>query len=363
MIVRLLAFVLLITLLTQVASALEIDEKLTLRILKISSTKKTVLVNRGLEDGLVVGDHAKFFLTTGVVARGEVVKASPSRSIWAIYRLVDPDRIKNDIVMNLKISTPVKVTDDPTKSLAHERTGKGSDKINIPLADGAQDLPGEINEEDQKDLATLEGDASPRVMYPSGKYIGKMFEVWGLIHFNGLSVTSDLGTGGTNTGKNSSMDFSLGGELYFEKVATWYHNITLSAHIHSGSDDSMSLEGDQVKSTVFEYGFGANYHFLGDPFALYRPILFAGANVAFGSTKDSVSINRTTTFTTSSSFNGSCTSYSLGVGAKYFTAQGLGMRAILDYYSRSESYSIDDGGSYSKVVTGPRIMAGVSYRF
>jgi len=31
-------------------------------ILKVSNSKKTVLINRGAEDGLVVGDHAKFSL-------------------------------------------------------------------------------------------------------------------------------------------------------------------------------------------------------------------------------------------------------------------------------------------------------------
>lgn len=32
--------------------ALEIDEKLTLRFLKVSSTQKTVLINRGREKGI-----------------------------------------------------------------------------------------------------------------------------------------------------------------------------------------------------------------------------------------------------------------------------------------------------------------------
>ncbi len=99
------------------ASALDIDEKLTLRLLNVSGTQRTVLVNRGAEDGLVVGDHAKFFITAGVIARGVVEKVSPTRSVWSLYRIVDSNEIVKDKVLNIKISTPAKITDDPTKSL------------------------------------------------------------------------------------------------------------------------------------------------------------------------------------------------------------------------------------------------------
>ena len=48
---------------SRIGICLEIDEKLTLRILDVSDTKRTILINRGLEDGLVVGDHAKLYLS------------------------------------------------------------------------------------------------------------------------------------------------------------------------------------------------------------------------------------------------------------------------------------------------------------
>ena len=81
-----------------------------MRIVKVSQSKKTILINRGVEDGLIKGDHAKFFLTVGVVARGVVVKVSPTRSVWSIYRLVNADYITDDQVMKLKITAPVKIT-------------------------------------------------------------------------------------------------------------------------------------------------------------------------------------------------------------------------------------------------------------
>ena len=54
------------------------DETLTFRILKLSKTKRTLLANRGTDDGLEIDNHAKFYLTsTGVVARAVVRKISP----------------------------------------------------------------------------------------------------------------------------------------------------------------------------------------------------------------------------------------------------------------------------------------------
>jgi len=92
--------------------ALEVDEKLTARIIRTSETRKTIMVNRGTEDGLVEGDHAKFIVTAGIVARGVCVKVSPTRSVWSIYRLVNADFIVNDSVMTLKMTPPVKITKD-----------------------------------------------------------------------------------------------------------------------------------------------------------------------------------------------------------------------------------------------------------
>ena len=100
--------------LTSNSYALQLDEKLTLRILELSKTKKTALINRGMEDGLVIGDHAKFFLTTGVVARGVVVKASPSRTIWSLYRLIDQKYIINECLLGYTLADLIEdESDDP----------------------------------------------------------------------------------------------------------------------------------------------------------------------------------------------------------------------------------------------------------
>jgi len=137
--------------------ALEIDEKLTLRFLKVSNTKKTVLINRGAEDGLAVGDHAKFFITSGVIARGVVEKVSPSRSIWSLYRVVDPAEITDNKVLNLKIASPVKITEDPSKSLKDEPIPGGSEKMDINAPSAGADANEEAPVLDEADKKELEG--------------------------------------------------------------------------------------------------------------------------------------------------------------------------------------------------------------
>ena len=131
--------------------ALDIDEKLTIRFLKVSNSKKTILVNRGAEDGLVVGDHAKFFVTSGVIARGVVEKVSPSRSVWSLYRIVDPAEIADEKVLNLKIASPVKLTVDSTKSMKDESVPTGTEKMDVN--EGTTDKESsEASEADQKEL-------------------------------------------------------------------------------------------------------------------------------------------------------------------------------------------------------------------
>ncbi len=125
-------------LLPVLSHALEVDEKLTIRLLKTSESKKTTMINRGTEDGLVEGDHAKFIVTAGIVARAVCIKVSPTRSVWSIYRLVNADFIANDSVMTLKITPAVKITKDETQAIVQEDTPSqvtgDPSKLGIPLA-------------------------------------------------------------------------------------------------------------------------------------------------------------------------------------------------------------------------------------
>lgn len=368
------------------ASALEIDEKLTVRLLRLSASKKTVLLNRGLEDGLVVGDHAKFYLTTGVVARGVVQKVSPTRSIWSVYRIVDGDVIRTDQVLNIKISPPVKLTDDPSQSFIAQSTVLDQE-TGIPLAEGANDIAGaDLSQEEAGEFATVSvGDSAPisapmrdggfpaeAPMSTSGEVVvrsgagmspTRTIDVFGLAHFNALSTTTDLGEeGGTSSGSDSSIAFSLGLEKYFNRQSGFLRDLSLFGFIHSANNTSTSASGAEVSSSAFEYGAGVNYHFLAPPLAYHSLIAYVGLAFGIGTTEDSLTL--TDSSAEAQVLSGSSNFLSFGGGIKYYLPNGFGMRAYLDYYRRGETYALEDEeGEYTKVVSGPRFQVGLSYRF
>jgi hypothetical protein len=131
-------FLILFLLLSPSLSALDIDGKVITRVVGISDTKKTVLLNKGSEDELKVGDHAKFSIPSGWIARGVCVKASPSRSVWSIYRFYNQEKLTSQLAVTLKISSPISLTNDESKSLG--RLAKKIDKKRekIPLEEPVQ---------------------------------------------------------------------------------------------------------------------------------------------------------------------------------------------------------------------------------
>ena len=361
--------------------ALEIDEKLTLRFLKVSSTQKTVLINRGGEDGLVVGDHAKFFITAGVIARGVAEKVSPSRSVWSLYRVVDPTEIVQDKVLNLKIATPVKITEDPSKSLKEEAIPGGTDTIDVSTEDGAAP----ISDEDKDELKGLGFDEETEVAPAQSKTKtpaksagkkgakqtsvmedetpvystnnSKTWEVWGTLYVNSLSgtVESDVENEEATSVSASSLDFSGGVEKYFLNQNNFLKELSLSVFLHKKSVES----GDDVKSKTdyLEYGVGANYHFYNSAAAVNRLVGYGAFTVGKGT-----ATIESKTPTGDDSVEGSNTFFSAGIGAKYILPNGFGIRGILDYYSSNESFEFDET-TVTRTLSGPRIQFGLSYRF
>lgn len=373
--------------------ALEIDEKLTLRFLKVSNSKKTVLINRGAEDALALGDHAKFFITSGVIARGVVEKVSPSRSIWSLYRVVDPAEITDGKVLNLKIASPVKITVDPTKSMKEEEIPGGTDSMSMSdgeaAADTAVSAPG-ISSEEKDELEgmgleetekPIKNDAKTKKRTSSsssssapatnvmeetpvyGTNTSKNWEVWGTLYVNSLSGTVEDGqqTAATSTASTASaIDFSAGIERYFLTSDSFLKNTSLVIFAHKRTLES----GDSIKLSTdwFEFGGGVNYHFYNSAAAVNRLIGFAGVNAGAGSAdiKETVITNGVSTETPVS---GSNTFFSAGLGAKYVLSNGFGVRGLLDYYSSSETYDFGEGQTIKRTLSGPRVLFGVSYRF
>jgi hypothetical protein len=145
-----------------VSAALEEGETLTVRILDVSRSKRTILVNRGLEDGVVQDQHARFFLTGGVVARGVAAKVAQNRSVWSVYRIVYPDEIVVNNVLQMAVTRPLQTTDDPSRAIRHVPAVAGRlprDMNEIPLADGSDGF--NINRlEGRSSLSSQEGRGS-----------------------------------------------------------------------------------------------------------------------------------------------------------------------------------------------------------
>lgn len=355
------------------ASALEVDEKLTIRLLRLSRSKKTVLVNRGLEDGLVVGDHAKFFLTSGVIARGVVAKASPSRSVWSIYRFVDPNQMLSDRVMSIKISTPLKLTDDSSRAFRGNQYASIKDNLAIPLERGADDLESQLSEEDRNDLVALGGNPPPPTYtyYNAGVDTSRTIELFGLTHFSSLNTASSDETG-SSAGSTTAIDFSLGFEKYFAQKNTWLSQLSMFFFVHKFTKEVTAVQGGKTSLDGLEYGLGINYHFWESPLTYGKVIGYVSGSFGVGDVSDTIeTVDTSTGETDPQELSGESSFASFGGGFKYYVQNGFGARIFIDYYRRGETYSVaqDDGSGnienleYTKTLTGPRIQFGMSYRF
>jgi hypothetical protein len=360
-------------LISSLCHALEVDERLTLRILKISDSRKTVLVNRGEEDGLKKGDHAKFFTTAGVVARGMVIKVSPMRSIWSVYRLVNADTIRNDSVMNIKITKPVKVSYDNTKMLVSDDKptstidaggGFGAADVRdlgIPLAAGAEDEAYPLTAAERAELAELRSKVIEKDISIKRK------EIWGMVQL--LQTEQNVSTGGA-PGEYSTEDieqnFILGGEYYFKNRNMWYYNFSLLGMVNmlnTSSSTIATITPKNEKLSIFEWGAGLNYYFMKEHSKAETFIPFGTFMYTTGSSN--IKISDATTSASEGDLSGSTTSTSFGFGLKYYTFKGWGVRAIFDYYSRSETYEVSGPALNftDRTTSGFRFLTGLSYRW
>lgn len=359
--------------------ALDIDEKLTLRFLKVSNSKKTVLINRGAEDGIVVGDHAKFFITSGIIARGMVEKVSPSRSIWSLYRVIEPNEIMDGKVLNLKIASPVKVTADPSKSLKDEDVPAGSDKMSLETSNESDK---KIDNEDLKELDEMgikvdnsnkskkdsntkkNDDPIPTVdnKSSSDKAI-KTWEIWLSLSLSSLSGSYDSSAAVVSTETISkNMNYSIGVEKYLFEFGGIWKKFSLLGFIQNRSSESALVTKTQIKnnSSWFEYGAGVNFHFYNAPEMINTIIGFGG--ISFGTGSGSITEKGTVTNDSEVTASGKNNFMAFGLGAKYFLSNSFGMRFIFDYFTSNESIDFT-GASLNRNLSGPRMQLGLSYKF
>lgn len=292
--------------------------------------------------------------------------------------MVDPTEIVQDKVLNLKIATPVKITEDPSKSLKEEAIPGGSDSLDV-----STDAAAPTSEEDKDELKGLgfdeDAEEAPVEVKKTAKASskksakqaavmeddmpvysinnGKTWEVWGTMYVNSLSGTKETETENAEATSvsASSFDFSAGVEKYFLNQNNFLKEFSLSLFLHKKSIES----GEDIKSKTdyLEYGLGANYHFYNSAGSVNRLVGYGAFTVGKGS-----ATLESKTATGDESVEGSNSFFSAGVGAKYVLPNGFGIRGILDYYSSSETYEYDTSTD-TRTLAGPRIQFGLSYRF
>ena len=347
------------------ANALEIDEKLTLRIVGVSDTRKTILVNRGSEDGLAKGDHAKFYLSLGVVARGVCIKLSPGRSVWSMYRLVNADYIKKDEVMKLKITAPVKITKDESRTLVADDTASRlntSDPrdLGIPLADGANDL----KELPQNNNMASKGLSETEIYSTNLNELNK--ELYGSFHY---SSKSSEATNKSSTDAFSATETNLlldaGLEYFFKDESKWYSRISVLGIFRLLRVSVQSAEGTSTSENSSFFGAGLNWYPLTRPSKVYKFIPFGHFAYYLGSTASGFSPGDSiNSIVNSEDTPGSFTSVVLGGGFKYYLHNGYGAFMRLDYEFRSDEFAEDSiQQQRAKTSVGPRIFTGLTYRF
>ncbi len=356
-------FFIALLILPRLTFALEIDEKLTMRIVNTSESKKTVLINRGIEDGLKQSDHAKFYVSEGVVARAVCIKLSPTRSVWSIYRIVNKGFIRNDQVMKLKITAPVKITKDESRMLVKDDSrasiAKDPRDLGIPLAEGADDLATMSKGLDPASSAELMSMATIDL-----KRRNK--EVFGMMSYSSFTekATPDDNTNTEFTRTVDNLYLSLGGEYYFEDQSQWYSRFSLVGSFAMDNRAVMDYQGAFVSETNSEFAFGLNAHFAGKPSEVNRFIYYLGYKFAIGSTNSTYSNGNENPNFGDLSLDGAIFAHNFIFGAKYYTTSGIGMRALMNYVFRGDAYSADSSNvSWVKTRIGPRLLVGISYRF
>lgn len=335
--------------------ALEVDEKLTLRIVNTSESKKTVLINRGVEDGLAKGNHAKFFISTGVIARGVCIKLSPTRSVWSIYRLVNADFLRDDQVMKLKITPAVKITKDESRMLVRDDVvdvTKDPRDIGIPLAEGADDLD-VLKSTENKTQFVLDDSAI--------SLLDRNKEIFGMVHFSSYTEKSspDNNSQDDTTNDITNLYLQMGLEWFFKTETTWYSRISFHGSFIMDRRSTMSHQGGYIKEDSNLFGGGVNLYPTTRPSRVHRFIQYMNYTFTLGSVTSEYGANNS-----SDSLSGSILANTFGYGVKYYTSQGIGMRFAVSYTLRGDTYGDDSvGTSYIKTKLGPRFLVGLGYRF
>ncbi|MCB9093531.1 MAG: hypothetical protein H6621_00560 [Halobacteriovoraceae bacterium] len=337
--------------------SLDVDSKLTVRILKSTRSKKTILINKGRDAGLVVEDHAKFYVTEGVVARAVLVETSKKRSVWSVYRVLNPDLLNANEVMNLKITPKAKLSKDPLAMITKD------DSSNSTYDDQIKDKKFSV----YSDLVS-KSDPAPISEAKIGTYekekdlSEKSVETWILMAFQ--SYSSEVNSGSSNIYSASEFLNNITGGLEFYMGES---SLSTFFYFQMMQESLLSYDGAITDSTLFEFGGGFNWYAFGSPHRSYTltPYITLGAGI--GKVTDTFAGGvRSTTAQDTTEASGNSMAAFIGGGLKYHINNGLGMRIIIDVYRRQDKFddvSFISGEEWERIRFGPRMLIGISYRF
>lgn len=345
--------------------AIEVDETITGRILKTSSSKKTILLNRGSADQLTMGMHAKFSTDTSVVARGVIVELTEARSVWSLYRLSTPDLVESDVVLNVKIAEPVKLTTDESRSLVRETSMKDlqpnrDDKLSLPLDDVEGDIPIDL-------LGATVSTADKAFTNPTVELSRYPREIMSRVALQALESKTTSSNNSSYSGRTEMNNFMMGMEFYFTSKEKWYSHFSFLPYFQYQYESMLSYEGSAVDSMLMEFGLSFQYYFY-NPHIVNKFSPFISAFYAVGSIEDSYASGERAQGNgiAASKVEGESQSFGFGIGVKYFFENRLSIQTLLEYYSRTDEFSADaqtNNSTWSRKVSGPRLQLGLGYRF
>lgn len=336
--------------------SLEIDEKLTLKILSISSTQKTILINRGLEDGLFIGDHAKFFVTTGMIARGVVIKAAPTRSVWSIYRFIDKKGISVGNVMNLKISTAVKITEDESRKIVYQRNQIKKESLSI-----SKEMKKNMNLDhvEGKNEIPAGSESGMDHFVNHGSFLNRTLEFWTGLNLQKFTGKRQITMGITEKKQepisSTVININSGFEKYFRGTKKSFIDRFSIGGIFRYTLFTSPVTSPVETNDSIEFGITGSWHFINTPFDYSQFISFLQFTYGVGRISETASDQR--------SLSGTMNFYSGGIGLKYYFPTGFGMRLLLNYSIRIENFAFDDEIKHKKNFNGPHLDFGLAYRW
>jgi hypothetical protein len=186
------------------------------------------------------------------------------------------------------------------------------------------------------------------------------WEVVGTLSY--IYSMNSIETGSTLQENNfGTFDLILGVERYNPKSRNLWRDFSFIATFEwstTSMDNESFWEGSYPKDLI-GFGLGTNWHFGNDPFAFNSFIGFVSLGLG-GGVRQFTMVSGSNAFLEETGFF----SWNFGLGTKWYTKSGLGLRAILEYFSRSGNSSITVNGNTPVYKTaGPRFRIGASWRF